>query len=114
MLLSHPRSSDLAIDRQVNLPKGFANVEFERHEDAAKAMDYMNGAQIDGNVVRCAYEHEHMCMTLKLQMAVADGNVIRCSQQRVISPCTVLYCLHCEEVAPSMAHQGGSTCSCSC
>ncbi len=42
------------MDRQVNLPKGFAHVEFERHEDAVKAIDYMNGAQIDGNVIRCA------------------------------------------------------------
>ena len=46
------KSVDLAIDRQVNLPKGFAHIEFEARDDAEKAMDYMNGAQIDGNVVR--------------------------------------------------------------
>ncbi len=46
------KSVELAMDKTVNLPKGFANSEFEQREDAEKAIEYMNGAQIDGNVVR--------------------------------------------------------------
>ena len=46
------KSVDLAMDKTVNLPKGFAHVEFEKHEEAEKAIEFMNGAQIDGNAVR--------------------------------------------------------------
>lgn len=46
------KSVDLAIDKAVNLPKGFAHVEYVKHDDAEKAINFMNGAQIDGNVVR--------------------------------------------------------------
>jgi RNA recognition motif-containing protein len=44
-------SVELAIDKAVNIPLGFAYVEYERVEDAEKAKKYMNGGQIDGNVV---------------------------------------------------------------
>lgn len=47
-------SVELAMDKAVNLPRGFAHVEFERREDAQKAIDYMHEGQIDGNVVRWA------------------------------------------------------------
>ena len=46
-------SVDLAIDATVNLPKGYAHIEYESREDAVKAIDFMNGGQIDGNVIRC-------------------------------------------------------------
>lgn len=45
------RSVDLAIDKAVNIPLGFAYVEYEAQEDAKKAKKYMDGGQIDGNVV---------------------------------------------------------------
>jgi RNA-binding protein with serine-rich domain 1 len=43
----------LAVDPRVSLPKGYAVVEFDAAEDAARAMDYMDGAQLDGNVITC-------------------------------------------------------------
>ncbi|PNH08985.1 Arginine/serine-rich protein 45 [Tetrabaena socialis] len=46
------KSIDLAIDRAVNLPRGFAHIEFEAREDAEKALDFMNNGQIDGNIVK--------------------------------------------------------------
>ncbi|KAL2245131.1 UNVERIFIED_CONTAM: Serine/arginine-rich splicing factor SR45 [Sesamum indicum] len=45
----------LAIDHVVNLPKGFAYVEFKSRADAEKAQLYMDGAQIDGKVVRAKF-----------------------------------------------------------
>ncbi len=45
-------AAEVQMDRAVNLPKGYANVEFELHEDAQKAIDCMNGGQLDGNVIR--------------------------------------------------------------
>lgn len=45
-------SVDLAIDKAVNLPRGFAHVEFAALEDAQKAIDHMHEGQIDGNVVK--------------------------------------------------------------
>jgi RNA-binding protein with serine-rich domain 1 len=41
----------LAIDARVQLPKGFAVVEFAAPEEAARAVDYLDGAQLDGNVI---------------------------------------------------------------
>eukprot|EP00803_Ostreobium_quekettii_P000168 evm.model.scf_1883.5 EVM.evm.TU.scf_1883.5 scf_1883:21738-26677(+) len=41
----------LAIDKAVNLPRGYAHVEFENREAAHKAMDYMDGGQIDGSEI---------------------------------------------------------------
>ncbi|MQL83416.1 hypothetical protein Taro_015885, partial [Colocasia esculenta] len=46
---------ELAIDRAVNLPRGFGYVEFRKKVDAEKAILYMDGAQIDGNVVRVRF-----------------------------------------------------------
>lgn len=43
---------ELAIDKQVNLPRGFAHVEYDEHQDAQKAIDFMHEGQIDGNVIR--------------------------------------------------------------
>jgi hypothetical protein len=53
------KSVELAMDKAVNLPRGFAHVEFENHEDAERALDYMNNGQIDGNVVRWAATTGH-------------------------------------------------------
>lgn len=36
----------------VNLPRGFAYVEFKEREDAEKARAHMDGGQLDGNVIR--------------------------------------------------------------
>ena len=36
----------------VNLPRGFAYVEFKEREDAEKARIHMDGGQLDGNVLR--------------------------------------------------------------
>ncbi|GFQ04901.1 serine/arginine-rich splicing factor sr45 [Phtheirospermum japonicum] len=45
----------LAIDHVVNIPKGFAYVEFKNRADAEKAQLYMDGAQVDGKVVRAKF-----------------------------------------------------------
>lgn len=45
------KSVELAMDKAVNLPRGFAYVEYTTRVDAEKAKDHMNGGQIDGNVV---------------------------------------------------------------
>ncbi|KAL6766810.1 SRS3 [Auxenochlorella protothecoides x Auxenochlorella symbiontica] len=42
---------EVAVDRAVNLPRGFAYVEYKSHEDAEKARDHMDGGQLDGNLV---------------------------------------------------------------
>lgn len=43
------------MDRTVNLPKGYGYVEFKSRADAEKALLYMDGGQIDGNVVRAKF-----------------------------------------------------------
>eukprot|EP00656_Telonema_subtile_P023040 TRINITY_DN24349_c0_g2_i1.p1 TRINITY_DN24349_c0_g2~~TRINITY_DN24349_c0_g2_i1.p1 ORF type:complete len:215 (-),score=40.89 TRINITY_DN24349_c0_g2_i1:54-698(-) len=40
---------ELAMDRRLNLPRGFAYVDFASRAEAEKAMDGMNAGQIDGN-----------------------------------------------------------------
>ena len=46
------KSVELALDKMVMLPRGFAYVEFENKEDAATARAHMDGGQLDGNVLR--------------------------------------------------------------
>ncbi|XP_021618032.1 serine/arginine-rich splicing factor SR45 [Manihot esculenta] len=46
---------ELAIDHTVNLPKGYGYVELKARADAEKALIYMDGTQIDGNVVRARF-----------------------------------------------------------
>ncbi|KAI3980126.1 hypothetical protein MKX01_034732, partial [Papaver californicum] len=46
---------ELAIDRSVNLPRGYGYVEYKTRADAEKALLFMDGAQIDGNVVRARF-----------------------------------------------------------
>lgn len=55
------KSVELAIDRVVNLPRGFAYVEYEERADAEKARMSMDGGQLDGNYLRfaCAHIHAH-------------------------------------------------------
>ena len=48
------KSADLAMDRTVNLPRGFAYVEFEDRAEAEQAKAHMDGGQIDGNTIRSA------------------------------------------------------------
>ncbi len=45
-------SCNLAMDPKVQLPKGFAVVEFATAEEAERAKDFMDGAQLDGNVLQ--------------------------------------------------------------
>jgi RNA recognition motif-containing protein len=47
------QSAELAIDRVVDLPRGFAYVEYETRAEAEKAKLHMNGGQLDGNVITC-------------------------------------------------------------
>ena len=49
------KSVELAIDRVVNLPRGFAYVEFEERADAERARMSMDGGQLDGNYLRLAH-----------------------------------------------------------
>jgi RNA-binding protein with serine-rich domain 1 len=46
---------ELAMDRTVNLPKGFGYVEFRTRAEAEKAQEYMDGGQIDGNIVSAQF-----------------------------------------------------------
>ena len=46
------KAASLVIDDKVGLPKGGAHLEFEQHEHAARAVDYMDGAQVDGSIIR--------------------------------------------------------------
>ena len=48
------QSAELAIDRAVDLPRGFGYVEYETRADAEKAKLHMDGGQLDGNVITCA------------------------------------------------------------
>ena len=48
------QSVELALDRMVNLPRGFAYVEFEERSDAEAARLHLDGGQIDGAVISCA------------------------------------------------------------
>ncbi|KAF9608523.1 hypothetical protein IFM89_009889 [Coptis chinensis] len=48
-------SVDLSIDRAVNLSRGYGYVEFKMRADAEKALQYMDGAQIDGNVIQARF-----------------------------------------------------------
>ena len=43
------------MDKAVNLPRGYGYVEFKMRADAEKALLYMDGAQIDGNVVKVKF-----------------------------------------------------------
>lgn len=45
-------SCALAMDPKVQLHKGYAIVEYASAEEAEKAKDYMDGAQLDGNVLQ--------------------------------------------------------------
>lgn len=40
-----------ALAAQVNLPRGFAYVEYATKEEAEAARDHMDAAQVDGNVI---------------------------------------------------------------
>lgn len=53
------RSVHIAMDQHAGLPKGFAHLEFDFRDDAERALDFMHGGQIDGNVVRCATRFLH-------------------------------------------------------
>ncbi|WOL14260.1 serine/arginine-rich splicing factor SR45-like isoform X4 [Canna indica] len=46
---------ELAIDRLVNLPRGYGYVEFKKRVDAEKALLHMDGGQIDGCVIRVRF-----------------------------------------------------------
>jgi RNA-binding protein with serine-rich domain 1 len=46
---------ELSMDRMVNLPRGYGYIEFKKRTDAEKALLYMDGGQIDGNVVKLRF-----------------------------------------------------------
>lgn len=43
---------ELAMDKAVNLPRGFAYVEFSKRSEAEEAQRLMDGGQLDGNQLR--------------------------------------------------------------
>ncbi|KAG5178410.1 hypothetical protein JKP88DRAFT_148702, partial [Tribonema minus] len=46
---------ELAIDKKLGLPKGYAFVEFSNRTDAEQAQLYLDGGQLDGNYVKVAF-----------------------------------------------------------
>lgn len=46
---------ELAMDKAVNLPRGFAYVEFSKRSEAEEAQRLMDGGQLDGNQLRHAW-----------------------------------------------------------
>lgn len=48
------KTVELAMDKYLNLPRGFAYVEYSLHEDAVKAQIHMDGGQLDGKVLSYA------------------------------------------------------------
>lgn len=46
---------DLQIDQRVGLSKGNAYVEFDTSKDAEQAMLYLDGGQLDGNVIKVSF-----------------------------------------------------------
>eukprot|EP00775_Hariotina_reticulata_P001500 gene1500-1838_t len=48
-------SCSLAVDERVQLPKGYAVVEFIDREDAERAKEVMDGGQIDGNILQISF-----------------------------------------------------------
>ena len=49
-----------ALMQVVNLPRGFAYVEFANREEAERARSHMDGGQLDGNVLRYALLRQHL------------------------------------------------------
>lgn len=49
---------ELAMDKAVNLPRGFAYVEFSKRSEAEEAQRLMDGGQLDGNQLRWAAQPE--------------------------------------------------------
>ena len=49
------KAVELVMDGRVNLPRGFAYVEYESRAEAEKAREHMDGGQIDGNVITWVY-----------------------------------------------------------
>jgi RNA recognition motif-containing protein len=48
------KSCELPMDRlHSHLPRGYGYVEYDKSEDAEKAMKHMDGAQIDGLEIQC-------------------------------------------------------------
>ncbi|CEL95798.1 unnamed protein product [Vitrella brassicaformis CCMP3155] len=45
----------IAVDKQVDLPKGYAYVEFDKRDAALEAKDMLNGGQIDGNPIKVEF-----------------------------------------------------------
>ena len=45
------RSIDLPLDTKNYLPRGYAYVEYDQHDDAKQALRHMNGGWIDGQIV---------------------------------------------------------------
>mmetsp|Transcript_17239 Transcript_17239/g.25548 ORF Transcript_17239/g.25548 Transcript_17239/m.25548 type:complete len:352 (-) Transcript_17239:161-1216(-) len=46
---------ELAVDKKVNLPKGYGFVEFNSRNDAEQAQLYLDGGQLDGNYLKVAF-----------------------------------------------------------
>jgi RNA-binding protein with serine-rich domain 1 len=46
---------DLQVDKAVGLSRGAAFITFARNKDAEQAVIYLNGGQIDGNVMKVSF-----------------------------------------------------------
>jgi RNA-binding protein with serine-rich domain 1 len=49
------KNVELQIDRRIGLSKGFGYVTFEKSKDAEQAVLYLDGGQIDGNVIKVSF-----------------------------------------------------------
>lgn len=57
---------ELAMDKAVNLPRGFAYVEFAKRAEAEEAQRLMDGGQLDGNQLRQAQVCCLQCLVFHL------------------------------------------------
>ena len=86
------------MDKAVNLPRGFAYVEFSKRSEAEEAQRLMDGGQLDGNQLRqvgLALEQGFACGQQQLQTACSHGYKFAhprsiCKRTSALCICTLL------------------------
>ena len=88
---------ELAMDKAVNLPRGFAYVEFSKRSEAEEAQRLMDGGQLDGNQLR--HDLPAMLFTFHITPAVSASAAqamlsLGCICMAQGSSCQVHACQH--------------------